>query len=372
MHRRLFFYRLVSAIITVFFSMTGFALSLNNIDDDTIVTQLPKTITLITNETDLLRRQLKQQPNNIDIATALAKRYIQTAQNQSDPRFLGYAQGVLSPWWHTDKPPVDVRILRATIYQNQHRFNEALIDLDAAIKAEPTRQQAWLLKATVHQSLGQHPQAIGSCYQLGQYATSLISSGCMAASLYESGLAGRAMGLLDALAQENINQQTPEIQQWLYTLFAETSAQLNQARAETFFRQALGVKKRSPHLLLSYSDYLLKQQLPQNVIALLAKDDTLDDTLLLQLARSYRAMGDIENTEKYKFLLSQRFKTAESQNSLLHQASAARFALEFEDDKQKALTLAKNNWKQQKTYRDKKLLKDIVATMSKNASTSLR
>ena len=41
-----------------------------------------------------LRKQLRADPDNVDVATALARRYYEMVAEEGDPRYLGYAQ------WH--------------------------------------------------------------------------------------------------------------------------------------------------------------------------------------------------------------------------------------------------------------------------------
>ena len=40
-----------------------------------------------------LRAQSQQEPANVGLATARARRYVQLARNFADPRYLGYALG---------------------------------------------------------------------------------------------------------------------------------------------------------------------------------------------------------------------------------------------------------------------------------------
>ena len=337
---------------------------LATLPDDAIIEQLPKTITLVMDKNSQLRQQLQQQPNNLNTAVALAKNYIEIAQSQADPRFLGYAQGALSPWWTLKNPPIEARLLRAILYQNQHQFIEAMKDLNEVIKVAPNNQQAWLLKATLHQSMGEYQEAIGSCYQLAKSASAVISSTCMAGSLFAANLPTHAMKSLQALSTEAIHQETAMTRQWLYTLQAEISAHLKQPEAHSLFIKSLNINKRNPYLLLVYTDYLLQQNQGDKVIKLLGKDKSLDETLLVQLARAYRMIGNTKETEKYQQRLNRRFKLLALQNKPLHKAAAARYALEFESNPRKALRLAEDNWQQQKTYRDKQLLEDAMSAIN--------
>src|SRR4051794_34931183 len=69
-----------------------------------------------------LQDTLRSNPRNLDVALRVAQAYIIRARETSDPRFMGYAQASLAPWWAAEQPPVAVLVLRATIRQHLHEF----------------------------------------------------------------------------------------------------------------------------------------------------------------------------------------------------------------------------------------------------------
>src|SRR4029453_1646985 len=93
-----------------------------------------------------MRQSLIQDPGNLPLAVALARRYIEQGRGQSDPRYFGYAQGVLSPWWNENAPPLEVLVLRATIRQSLHDFDAALADLNQALVRDSRNAQARLTR----------------------------------------------------------------------------------------------------------------------------------------------------------------------------------------------------------------------------------
>jgi len=107
-------------------------------DDHQVLERLPtKTSTA---ELRLLRRaqaELTSDPENLDASLRLARNYIDKSRSESDPRYLGYAQATLAPWWNSPEPPTEVLVLRATIRQSNHDFDNALADLAKAIKGDP-------------------------------------------------------------------------------------------------------------------------------------------------------------------------------------------------------------------------------------------
>ena len=62
-----------------------------------------------------LRALWRADPSDVDAATQLARAYIDRAAAEGDPRYVGYAQSALQPWWHEPDPPAPVRVMRAIV-----------------------------------------------------------------------------------------------------------------------------------------------------------------------------------------------------------------------------------------------------------------
>ncbi len=104
-----------------------------------------------------------QAPNDLGRATALASAYIQASRVDGDPRFLGYAQAALAPWWQVPQAPSSVLMLRATILQSMHQFEPAFADLDRISQREPKNAQALLTRATLRTVQGRYAPACADC-----------------------------------------------------------------------------------------------------------------------------------------------------------------------------------------------------------------
>src|SRR5579862_4761029 len=125
-----------------------------------------------------MRRELSAQPDNLVLATGTAWRDIEQGRAASDPRYWGYAEAALAPWWHQADPPTAVLVLRATIRQHDHDFDGALADLAVALQADPHNAQAWLTRALIFQARGDYDNAKHSCEQVLQLATPLVAMTC--------------------------------------------------------------------------------------------------------------------------------------------------------------------------------------------------
>ena len=78
-------------------------------DMNQVLEQLPNNPDLSSTNYKSLRTQLLASPNNVNLAVKLARLYIERSRDEGDPRYLGYAQSALTPWWHIDKPPIEGR-----------------------------------------------------------------------------------------------------------------------------------------------------------------------------------------------------------------------------------------------------------------------
>ena len=96
----------------------------------------------------------------------LARGYLELGRVTGDPRYAGYAQAALAPWWDLNQPPQEVLVLRATLRQRVHQFDDALADLATVLIANPRNAQARLTRATVLQVQGDYEAAREECRAL--------------------------------------------------------------------------------------------------------------------------------------------------------------------------------------------------------------
>ena len=139
-----------------------------------------------------MRAALAATPENIEVATRVARRAIDASRATGDPRFLGQAQAALSPWWAQPDAPPAVVLLRATIRQSQHDFDGALADLDRLLKANPRAAQARLTRATVLTVVGRFAEAKSDARNSPRWPRRSSSPACMAAPSSLSGDAAPA------------------------------------------------------------------------------------------------------------------------------------------------------------------------------------
>ena len=325
-------------------------------DGSAVIEQLPRRADATQLALRGLRQQLDAKPQDLALASGLAQRYIALARSETDPRYLGYAQAALAPWWPQVAPPVPVRLLRATILQSTHHFGPALQDLDAVIAQEPANGQAWLTRATVLTVQGDYAKATASCARLSALTTQLVTVTCLANIASVTGRAAASERLLDLTLQRSAGA-APELESWAATLLAEMATRRGEwALAEARYTKALAQQPRDSYLLGAYADFLLDRQRPQEVVKLLKEQQRID-ALLLRYALALQAQsGQQPAFLAAKVELAARFNAAMQRGDTVHQREQARFALFLQQDVPAALQLAQKNWAIQKEVPDMRIL----------------
>ena len=313
-----------------------------------------------------LRSQLQRDPRNLPIAAELARRYINMARLDADPRYLGYAQAALAPWWARPNPPPEVLILRATILQSTHRFSQALADLDLVLKTDPRNGQALITRATVLQVQGSFEDARKTCAQLAGLAADLVVRICLANVANLTGN-GRTSYLSLRNAFESSGNADAALQDWILTVLAEMAVRLgDSAVAETHFRRALALAPTDNYLLGAFTDFLLDHGRNEEVIALL-KDKTRADGLLLRYALALKNSQSPAATKAISELRD-RFAAAAMRGDTVHQREQSRFELQLMKNPKLALQLAQANWAVQKEPADARIFLEAAAAIDDRAA----
>jgi Tfp pilus assembly protein PilF len=337
--------------------------------DTQIVEQLPAKNSTADSELKLLRTSLALNPNDLSLALKTARHYIEIGRKQSDPRYTGYAQAALVPWWNRADAPIEVRILRATLAQSTHQFDTALTELNGVLKIDKTNPQAWLTRASILQVQGRYAEAMKSCQALTHITSPLIVHMCITGVGNVSGFAQPSYQQL-AQAFDQYGKAEPELNSWVLTQLAEMATRLGKtAEAEKHFRAALKADAEDSYLLAAYADFLLDQQRAVEVVTLL-KDKTRADGLLLRYAEALK-LSKHAQAKNFADQLQQRFASAALRGDRSHEREQARFALHVQDDAPSALLLAQENWRVQKEPADTRILLEAAIAAQKTKTIVL-
>jgi tetratricopeptide (TPR) repeat protein len=311
-------------------------------DPKTVLEKLPEAPAgSFSRELRQLRRELARDPENLVLATRVARGYIQRARAEADPRYLGYAQAALAPWWDAGSPAV-VLVLRATIRQSLHDFPNALADLSAALEIDPRNAQAWLTRATIRQVRGEFGEALESCRPLERLAGELVATACWAGA---AGMSGHSEASYERLRETLARQRaaSPGVRQWVLTSLAEMAERQGKSRlAEAHFKEALATDEPDAYLKGAYADFLLDEERHTEVAALL-RNELRADALLLRLTLAEQKLG-LARASEHVEALKARFTASRMRGDSLHRREEARFALHALRAPNEALRLALENW----------------------------
>jgi tetratricopeptide (TPR) repeat protein len=322
--------------------------------DADVLERLPTTLGGDAGELRRLRDQLARAPTDVAQALAVAGRYIELGQSQTDARYYGYAQAALAPWWGLRDPPPEVLLLRAAIRQSRHEFDRALEDLSRLLEKDPRDPQAWLMQAVIFIVRADYRAARQACEALARLRRAFLAFSCMGSLASLSGRAEGGYGLL-VLAKGHSHGATPAERVRLETLLGKTAERMgDRQRAEVHFQEARQLGPHDAYLLGVYADFLLDQGRAGEVVALL-REETRVDGLLLRLTLAEREIG-AAGTDAHIEELRARFAASRQRGDSLHQGEEARFLLHLVDQPQAALTLAQANWAVQREPRDARIL----------------
>jgi tetratricopeptide (TPR) repeat protein len=306
-----------------------------------------------------LREAIAAASRDPKVALRLARNYIRFGQEESDPRYFGYAEGILSTWWQKLTPNMDAVLLRAIIRQDRHDFEGALLDLRAVLQMQPGNNQAWLTHAAISKLLGRFDDARDSCEVLARASEPLLALTCLCEVNSLTGLAPESFDVLRQLLDDR-KAVSVEQRRWTLTVLAEIAARLDRSvEAEALFKDALSIMKPSAYLLGVYADFLIDQDRPGDVVAILG-ETTRIDSLLLRLALARQSLKSA-GVEELRTIIAERFAESRRRGENVHLGDEARFTLYLLGKPERALQLARENWKSQHAPQDARVLLEAAS-----------
>ena len=310
---------------------------------------------------DPLQRELRQlrqaassDPRNPDPALLLARRYFDIANAEGDPRYIGYAEAAIRPWSSQPDPLTPVLYTRALLRQWRHEFGPAMVDLNVILGRDPDDASTLLWRVALHLVQADYASARADCDRVQPLASRLSAVACYAVVDGRTGKARAAYqaisGALTAFAVRDSDQK-----QWMQTRLAELALCFGDSvLAERHFRAAMAASGVDAFVLAEFADFLLDENRPAEVAAML-RDWSRNDSLLLRLALAETALAAPAARDRVR-TLQDRFAAAALRGDTLHQQEEARFRLALLHDTEGALELASQNWKVQREPRDARIL----------------
>ncbi len=332
-------------------------------DDAQILERLPAPGDAIKRKLRAQRAELSRDPDNLDLAVRLAKQYLALSGAESDPRYHGYAQAALAPWWRLTDAPVDVLVVRAMLRQNRHEFDAALADLSRAVAVDPRNPQAWFTAAMVHRATGRLDEASRHCWRLKPLVNALATVGCVSSITALNGRAQDSYTWLSRVLEQNTSADRG-LRLWALTALAQMAESLGDYKtAEQRFEQARALGVRDGYLRDAYADYLLDRGRAAEVRELLEGEIRADGPLL-RVALAEQRLNAPELPDRIATLRA-RFAASRARGDTVHLREEARFTLHLSNDPARALRIAKQNWQTQREPWDARIfLEAAVAARS--------
>jgi tetratricopeptide (TPR) repeat protein len=336
-------------------------------DHNEVLETLPRDLLSSRDELTTLRRQLASNPNDAELATSVASLYMQMGRQEGDPRFNGYAQAALRPWWKAPHPPVEILRLRAKLKERDHKYDEALADLRLLLDGEPQDIQAWIELANIYRVQGKYAESRKACDKLGEFAGEAPTIMCSVPLLAATGQAEEAYTSLTELLP-TVREQWPAAMQWTLTMQAEISRSLGRDHeAEEHYRAGLANNPGDKYLLRSYADYLLARGRHDEVLSRL-RPYAGDTGILLCLAIAASRSGQEALAAEWQSQLESRFEETRLRGDQPHGRFEAHYELELGNDPQRALALAQGNWLQQKEPHDTRIMLEAAIAAKDRAA----
>lgn len=326
--------------------------------DDVVLATVPRAVQQLKSQ----REAIATRPSDQEAALRLARRWLDLARRNGDPRFFSYAQATLEPWMEQRQVRAEGRVMMATALQGLHRFAQAQVLLDRALLAEPRNAQAWLTKAALLQVQGDFAGARSACAALLRLVDPTVALGCVAAAQSMSGHLDPSFRSLSRMVETSPPGDS-ETHSWLLGVLGEMAARTGDARAaERHFRTALQSDPGNSYAKGELADLFLREARYEDVMDLLAQDAE-QDPLLLRLAIAEHRMGRTCPDSPASFprandspcwvaAYDERYRAAQRDNDTLHLREIARYLLEVRGDTAAALDTALRNWRTQREPAD--------------------
>jgi tetratricopeptide (TPR) repeat protein len=309
----------------------------------------------------------KAPPGDPSPATQLASRYYDLAIARGDPRYIGYADAVMSPF--AQSGAAAVLAVRGQLKQYRHDFEGALADFAAALNADPDFASAHAWRGAIFLVQANYAAARTECDALQALGRPTLYGGCIG---LVNAYSGKSDAALASLQQALKGATDPGNRLWLLTRLGEVSAWRGQApQAEKYYREALALGIDDGYLLAAWSDFLLDQKRPGEVVKQLSNWEA-SDGLLLRLALAETELK-LPAAKAHVQALKDRFDAAKVRGDTTHRAEEARYLLHLAGDPAAALAVAAANYQVQREPRDARpLLEAAIAAKDAAAAKPAR
>lgn len=296
-----------------------------------------------------------REPIDASAALELARLALARYRAGGNTRFLGLAKATLAPWWQLAEPPPGIWLLRGRILQTEHQFVQAAQDLSRLNRRYASNVEALLLETDSWRRAGKIESAKRACIALAFVGRLDLAQFCSAQIMMSVGQLERAHALL-VTAIDMADDQPQAERAWARSIYADSLAARGELdKANELWVTILQAQGDNLSYRLAYADLLLMQSDWPAVTDLL-RENAQTKAVLVRLCIAARKT-DSADYPRLLDTLRQRFDLVEKSTSAhLYLRDRALFALLIEDDGDRALGLALQNWNLQKGWEDGELV----------------
>ena len=151
-------------------------------DDATVIERLPfRAGDANGRELSALRAAVASAPTDPAPAVELAQKYFDLAMARGDPRYVGYAEAIVSRF-----PPqtsASLLLVRGTLRQYRHDFAAALDDFAAALEIDLDLAGAHAWRGAIHLVQAHYAAAGKACAALQKLHRTVLSGACSGLTL---------------------------------------------------------------------------------------------------------------------------------------------------------------------------------------------
>ena len=321
--------------------------------DDEVLLVLPKSFLVNRDKLSGLQKQLNDDPTDPKLAAEVAAEYLSLGKRSGDPRFYGYARAAINQWWDADAT-TEILQIRAKLKENDHLFDEALVDLKTAkaLASNSREDNVQILTeiGNIYRTQGRYDEGMKVGDQL-QAIGEIPAAFCRAPIMAQTGKAKQADDLLSEILPY-AREKLPALVPYILTSRAEIAEVLGRdEEVEKHFAEGVAEDPSNFYLLRGYGDFLLDHGKADKALELL-RDHTADNGVLLRAAIAAEQSGQSKLSEEWTDELETRFKEISLRGGEPHGRYESRFLYALKNDPEAALEVALKNWQKKKEVRD--------------------
>lgn len=311
--------------------------------DDVILLSLPVGSSTTVKTEDL-------QENDPRKIAALVNRYLSLSAETGDERYLGYADTLLQK---TNSDNVELQLARAALLQRRHQFTLALNELNKILQTESYHAQANLMAAYIYMAQGKGKEALPYCAKAGAVYGELTGLSCSASA---QSLLGQLQTNYQTLSVVfNLRRGSKvELREAALSLAEIARMRGDYALAAEHYQQALSLDPRNQFLLMRLADLYIARGYHEACLDLLQEHQQHQNLLLRAAIADKHLHGQVQ-ADRYK-RLSNYFELEQLRNPDQATRDYAEYLYHIQNQPDKALSIALQNWQSQREVADAELL----------------